>query len=289
MVTAEKITPQLQTQCWDSGRLQINAAHSRLLQELGLTTMSAIRALQGDRIRALDSRETQRIELNSATAGLVVYLKRYGRPTWREQIVPWLRLSRPILGASAEWHALLRFHELGLPTMEPVAFGEDESGSFVMTRELTCRGDLKAWVKTQSHVPNSSAARPDWSVSQLEAARNFAEVLAHTVQRMHAAGMHHQDLYLNHVLDCGQTNDGRPDLRIIDLGRVRQARRLGMRWIIKDLAQLDFSAQRLPCRERLRFLRAYLGRRLNRGDRRLIEQIAWKSARIAGHTRKHRL
>jgi hypothetical protein len=101
--------------------------------------------------------------------------------------------------------------------------------------------------------------------------------------------LHHQDLYLNHVLWCGELVDGEPDLRIIDLGRVRQTRQLSARWIVKDLSQLDFSARRLPCRERLRFLRIYLGRRLTRGDRRLIQRIAWKSSRIARHTRKHGL
>jgi hypothetical protein len=82
---------------------------------------------------------------------------------------------------------------------------------------------------------------------------------------------------------------GAPDVRVIDLGRVRQRRKLSSRWIIKDLAQLEFSARRLACRDRLRFLRLYLGRSTTPGDRRLIRSVRHKAQRIAAHTVKHGL
>ncbi|MGE5194362.1 MAG: lipopolysaccharide core heptose(I) kinase RfaP, partial [Deltaproteobacteria bacterium] len=74
-----------------------------------------------------------------------------------------------------------------------------------------------------------------------------------------------------------------------DLGRARQRARLSRRWIIKDLAQLDFSARRLSCRDRLRFLRLYLGRPFRPADRWLVRQIMMKSSWIAAHTAKNNL
>jgi heptose I phosphotransferase len=78
-------------------------------------------------------------------------------------------------------------------------------------------------------------------------------------------------------------------LRVIDLGRVGFAENLSRRWILKDLAQLDFSARRLSCADRLRFLRIYLRRPFCPADRRLVRMIDRKSRRIAAHTAKHRL
>jgi hypothetical protein len=104
---------------------------------------------------------------------------------------------------------------------------------------------------------------------------------------MHGHGLHHQDFYLNHLLCRGDLAG--LDLRVIDLGRVRQHARLSHRWVVKDLAQLDFSARRLSCRDRLRFLRLYLGRPFRPADRRLVRQIVLKSWWIAAHTAKNNL
>ncbi len=283
----------------DSGRseagntIQVNPAYSELLNRLNLGTIAAFRQLEGDSVRAIDSRETVRLVLPFVDGGngtpsseVAVYLKRYGKPTWRERIVPWLRFSRPIVGARAEWEALTHFHELHLPTMEPIAFGEDADGSFVMTRELVAKCDLKHWVAQVSAGERTGSVRSACNRDQL---RLFVFELADIVRRMHAAGLHHQDLYLNHVLWCGDRADGGPDLRIIDLGRVRRHAKLSRRWILKDLSQLNYSAAGISCTDRLRFLRAYLGRKLNRSDRGWIGLIRWKSARIAAHSQKHRL
>jgi hypothetical protein len=79
------------------------------------------------------------------------------------------------------------------------------------------------------------------------------------------------------------------DIRVIDLGRVVQSAKLSKRQVIKDLAQLDFSARRLSCSDRLRFLRLYLGRPFRPSDRWLVRCIVRKSRHIASHTAKHQL
>ena len=76
---------------------------------------------------------------------------------------------------------------------------------------------------------------------------------------------------------------------IIDLGRVHKQMPLSQRWVIKDLAQLNFSAQAVPLYERLRFLREYLGRPLTDKDRHLMARIHAKTNAIARHSRKNQL
>jgi heptose I phosphotransferase len=286
------------------------------LRGAGLTTLAAFRALRGEVVRVIDSRETLRVEIPHAsdpTVGpLVAYLKRHGRPRWRERIVPWLRGARPILGAAAEWQALGHFAACGIPTMQPIAYGADADGSFVMTVDLAARCDLKAWVGACRGGERSPACKvgeqsdledghsteqalddtdgePGWSATHRKQLGRIVARLAEMVRRLHAAGMHHQDLYLNHVLWCGPEDAAVPDLRLIDLGRVVRHARLCRRWRIKDLAQLHYSAAGIPCREQVRFLQLYLGRKLTRCDRPLIRRILRKSARIDRHTRRHGL
>jgi len=300
----------------DSGRVQLVAAWEPWLRGAGLTTLAAFRGLRGEVVRAIDSRETLRVEIphpsDATAAPLVAYLKRHGRPRWRERIMPWLRGARPILGAAAEWQALAHFAECGIPTMQPVAYGADDAGSFVMTVALPARCDLKSWVRThhdpQARLPQVATGpfglvlnspldwlgvavddEPGWSATDRDQLARLVSRLAEMLRTLHAGGMRHQGLYLNHVLWCGPEDAAVPDLRLIDLGRVVRRRRLCLRWRIKDLAQLHYSAAGVRCREQVRFLQLYLGRRLARRDRRLIRRILRKSARIDRHTRRHGL
>jgi hypothetical protein len=57
--------------------------------------------------------------------------------------------------------------------------------------------------------------------------------------RLHASGLHHRDLYLNHFFVCV---DEPTSLCLIDTARVRKIPRLfASRWIVKDLAQFFYS------------------------------------------------
>jgi heptose I phosphotransferase len=266
----------------DQGRLEINSAYQQTLERLGLASFAAFEALPGTTVRRIDSRATSRVELES----LVIYLKRHGRPHWRERITPWIRLGKRLFGAEPEWNAIWQFQRLGIPTVEPVAFGRRTGATFVATRELVARCDLKQWVRDCLDRRHPSGA---WQWDDFLQAAGHAQRLATMVATMHRGGFHHQDLYLNHVLWVGDLEDGRPDLRLIDLGRVSRLGLLRRRWIWKDLAQLAYSAAGVPRSVQLRFLRAYLGRRLNPSDRRWLAWITWKADRIDQHTRKHRL
>ena len=75
---------------------------------------------------------------------------------------------------------------------------------------------------------------------------------------------------------------GRPaqfDIRLIDLQRVQRRRWLRRRWIVKDLAQLAYSAprDRVGCKEQVALLHHYFGvRKLRRRDKRLIGAVMRK-------------
>ncbi|MBX9788750.1 MAG: hypothetical protein K2Y37_07520 [Pirellulales bacterium] len=267
---------------WDNGRLLVNRQFAPLLSRQGWTSFERMMTLEGQIARRQGARETVRLEIENGqndcpAAPRAFYIKRYGPPPWREYFKPLLKFTRPIVGARVEWDAMLTFHRLGLPTMTPVMFGQSGRRSFVLTEALEGYVKLTEWI--DAHCPSEAAAG--------EAYRTAIEKLAPLTRVMHEAGVHHQDYYLCHVLVPEEV--GPPGLHIIDLGRARVRRRLGARWRVKDLAQLDYSADAVGALGRLRFLRRYLNRPFRRLDRALIWRIGLKRRLIARHSAKNRL
>ena len=110
----------------------------------------------------------------------------------------------------------------------------------------------------------------------------------------HQSGACHRDLYLCHVfVDLDPEGERPPMFTLIDLARVIRPWWRRMRWIIKDLAELDSSAQQIGAShtDRLRFLRAYLSlergaprvqwyvRRVSRKSQRILDRIERKSGK----------
>jgi heptose I phosphotransferase len=276
---------EFQFDSFDAGRLVINREFRPLFEARGMMTFAALFDLQGGEVvRAIGHRSTARIALSAGEKTEVFFLKRHQPAGLVERLKPLLHLSRPIVGARTEWEAILRYHAARIPTMTPVAFGENGLRSLVMTCDLKTDCTLLDWandVSSRRHV------RRDTAHVALAERRAIIAHVARIARRMHNYGLHHQDFYLNHLLCRGNPAD--LDIRVIDLGRARHRRPLSRRWIIKDLAQLDFSARKLSCSDRLRFLRLYLGRPFRPADRWLIRQVVLKSRWIAGHTAKNNL
>jgi hypothetical protein len=85
--------------------------------------------------------------------------------------------------------------------------------------------------------------------------------LGRFVAAFHGAGCCHRDLYLCHIFaDLDPAGDRPPRFTLIDLARTHYPRWRRMRWIIKDLSQLDASAREIGATraDRWRFLLAYL-------------------------------
>src|SRR5690606_24501395 len=166
----------------------------------------------------------------------------------------------PVLGAGQEWRAIQRLHEVGVPTMTAVAYGERGSNpatqhSFIVTEELAPTISLEDfsldWTKQPPPVRLKHAL--------------IAEV-ARMTGAMHRAGVNHRDCYICHFLLHTDRPVTPEDLKlsVIDLHRAQTRARIPRRWRDKDLAALYFSALDigLTRRDKLRFLRGYFQRPL---------------------------
>lgn len=280
---------RFQLETWDDGRLVVNAHHAAALRSHNLTTFESLWTYAGGTVakNLLKERTTTRIDLNDEHGRpAAYYLKRHTRAPWKEYIKPFLRLTWPVLGARPEWDAILRFHAAGIATMTPVALGESKGRSMLLTAAIEGCRKLSHLMDERPRIDAPQGlARP--ASLRAGASRTILSAIAASARTMHQAGLHHQDFYLTHMLVPA---DGEPNpLYVIDLGRVRHQPRLAQRWIIKDLAQLNYSAHSATRAERMRFLREYLGRRPNESDRAMVRTVVRKTERIARHSRKNAL
>lgn len=214
--------------------------------------LSEVQKLSGPIAREFADRQTLRFEL----AGAAYYRKLHRGVGWREIVKNLIQLRLPILGAKNEWLALNKLRALDIPTLDPVAYGEQKKNiakkiSFIVTREL-------AGVVQLDHYFQQHSIGIKEKIVLL---RKVAEI----ARALHAAGINHRDFYLCHFMleleSVAQWRQGgvEPKLYIVDLHRAQLRRQVPKRWQIKDLSGLYFSTFNLGLtrNDYLRFMRAY--------------------------------
>ncbi len=167
----------------------------------------------------------------------------------------------------------------GIPVMRVVAYGEKmhRGGlveSFLLTEELDGYIDLHRFLTTyfSPHRLAHPAVRHELKM--------LIRLVAQVARRFHQLGYNHRDFYCCHFL-VKRIGYARFDIRLIDLQRVQCRRMFRRRWIVKDLAQLAWSAPQasIGCRQRIEFIKHYLGvGKLTARHKRLIRSILLKQS-----------
>jgi heptose I phosphotransferase len=211
---------------------------------------------QGEVYRQKEGRRTLRFENNGAG----YFLKVHMGVGWLEIIKNLVQLRLPVIGASNEWEAINKLHQLGVGTMSLVGFGKRGSNpakqlSFVLTEELEDMVSLEDFCAPWKDTPPSYRVR-----------KTLVEALALDAATVHNSGMNHRDFYICHFLMKNSDpllagEKALPRLYLIDLHRAQMRAQVPTRWLVKDLASLYFSAVDigLTRRDVVRFLRYYLG------------------------------
>jgi hypothetical protein len=119
--------------------------------------------------------------------------------------------------------------------------------------------------------------------------RSLIRKVATLARDFHKKGFNHQDFYLGHLF----IRPGDNRIFIVDLQRMHCRKSTGRRDMIKDLAQITYSAKNLNILSRtdfMRFAHVYFGKdKLNSDNRRLIQKIMAKVRKIAHHDAKLQL
>jgi hypothetical protein len=260
------------------GDLTIAPGYETFLHANGLDSLDALFAYtSGQRLDkpGLDPwRERLRLTLRDGERERVFYLKRFFYPPRRAgRAMRRSGAGAPSL-AGNEWAWIQRLTADGIPCVEAVAYGEEvrrgrEARSAILTAEAPGRS-LERWVR-------------EWGEADRPMVRRLVPATASLISGLHGCGYIHRDLYLSHVFfDPSQPIER--SLRLIDLQRVIQPQCCIRRWVVKDLASLNFStpSSLVSRSDRLRWLRLYLEvEKLDAAARRLVYRVIGKTQRIA--------
>lgn len=275
-----------------NGKIISTAENADLLTTNNLNSLDNVFAISNgsplDKPGLAAYRDRIRLQLRTPEGGeRVCYLKRYRSPPIGEQLRHLLEQKRPGGPARAEADYMRRLGNIGLATMRGIATGLQMSGlfqkrSFLLTEE----------VKGESLEKLANRCLKD--ASCIPPPRDRHEIirqLAFIVRRMHESRFFHRDLYLCHVFVL-RNADNRIVLRLIDLARMIERPLFTQRWIIKDLAALEYSSPSplITRADRLRFL-YYYGRTADGSLsefwlRQTMRRVRSRVARMTRHDRR---
>ncbi len=230
--------------------------------------------LKGEVFREVKERTTLRFELN----GKSYFLKLHRGIGWAEIFKNWLNLNQPILGAEQEYQAILKLQQLNIETMSVAAFGEigvnpAKKLSFIITDDLVDTENLEDYCRNWPQQPPNPGFK-----------RQLIRRIASMSKTLHENGLNHRDYYICHfhlhlpsLPASGPVADEAIHLHLIDLHRMQQRQNMPVRWAVKDIGGLYFSAMEIGLTKRdiLRFMRVYKGQSLREA---LVEAKAFWQA-----------
>lgn len=256
------------------GTVRVDDRYLDRLKAAGLDSFAAFMDFTGGGpVRDKGIRTIERFVLPGAPPA-ILYLKRHRRGSAWEAVKELLHGRRPSSAAAHERDAISKVRAAGIETMTAVAFGERRrfpwlGPSFILTLEVGGRR-LEDDVK--------------FLCGKFREKKGIITALADCVRRLHRAGLNHKDLYLSHVFIQASGQGFRPAL--IDLQRVQSNARGANRWVVKDLAALNYSspASVVSRADRVRFLHRYLGvETLDADGKSFLRKIHRKTERIRRH------
>ncbi len=267
------------------GELMIHPDYRKTLVDNGLCDLGALLETPGENRldkRGLASwRQRLVLTLNTSNGVQKYYLKRFTQPPLRQQFIN--LLAGFTSTAEVEFHWIRQLAGLGIATPQVVACGSRRNGfrevaSLLLTAELHGES-LEKWLPRRA----ASLGR--------NMKRSLSQSLAALVAKLHNAGLVHRDLYVSHIFITAKgENDN--NLSLLDLQRVARPRWRRWRWIVKDLAALNYSTpfSAATNSDRVRWLKLYLAKRSESVNQKtLIRAVVRKTSRIARHSAKHGL
>lgn len=172
-----------------------------------------------------------------------IFIKRQENHVYRS----WKNLFRPSATFEREFQNLQSCRSLGVPTLEPIYFGQ-----------CTVDGKLRATLITREltgYLPfDAECYRPIAKLDRPRRRRFFHEVAA-ALRQMHRRNIQYNCLYLKHIF-VKEDTDGAVHVRLIDL---EKAKWRPFRWLIaiRDLYSLNRRAEGWSRTDRLRLFLAY--------------------------------
>ena len=273
------VDPHTGLRARDGEPLWIADEYQDAIRAAGLGRFDAMmQADQGECMRSLAIRENWKLELKVGGRRRTFFLKKHRLRNWWNHWRARFGLPPQTSAGRDEARNIRRLEAAGIPCMELAAYGErsgqdDRLESFLLTPELEGFTQLDDFLRARFEPLRGEGKEP--RNAQL---LRLTDRVAAIAKQFHEAGFNHRDLYCCHFF-VRERSSGDFEIRLIDLQRVQCRKRLRRRWLVKDLAQLAYSAprDRIKCTQKMAFIRKYLGvSKLRPVDKRLIREVLAK-------------
>jgi serine/threonine protein kinase len=186
-----------------------------------------------------------------------IYLKHFLVPNWRSTIRQWVRRGK----GRNEGKRSQQVTTIGVPTITPVALGEQRKRKFLFENYLVTLA-ITAATPLDEFVVDQLPAWPEPRRSRVR--QKLSRDMAVMTARLHNAGLLHHDFHPGNILVRFDA-EGEPELVMIDLDALRKSRRVTWKLARQNLALLDhFFWLRSSRADRHRFLKTYLENRSER-------------------------
>lgn len=269
-------------------KINISPSYKQAFLEKDLETFDQIMAITSNQVfKENKHRSVVKFSLWHEDQEKDFFCKRHFKPENKDKWKDLLALRWAPSDGRQELENIRLVADLGIPTMQIVAWGEEKGfsfsrKSFLITESL---GDLE---RLEDYFIRKYA-KP-LTLKEIKEKRALIQRVAEIARLFHGANCYHRDFYCGHFL-VKEQKEALPILYLIDLQRVRQRCYLRRRWKTKDLAALNFTADStaISKADRLRFFLAYLNvLQLAPSHKRWIHQILSRTQKMDRHTSKKR-
>lgn len=266
----------------------INSQYMSLLQELEMTDFEKVFSFSGGQtIKRIKARTVIRIETIRNMQSQVFYLKRHfsARPTLSELMGNFF-FNRSISPGIGEFENICEFRRNGIATAAPVAAGQRRVGllryeSFLITESFEPYVSLEKIIRNRPWMFEGKSGK--------DLKSRIIKSVALLARQMHTAGFNHRDFNATHVLISPKDDSGNVSLALFDLQRLDRKKWMRFRWMIKTLAELNYSMPppQFSDKDLNDLYMVYRGIKKRRIlDQFLLYWISRKTKKIGRHTQK---
>jgi heptose I phosphotransferase len=273
---------------WETENLVFNSTYRWLLEKPQFHSFQSTWSCpDGETIKKIKDRSVIRISVEDTDGKRVFYLKKHNA----EYLGPgkMLRSLFPAWGMSQgrkEFENICGFRKENLATVIPVAAGEKffnifRAESFLITEDFSPFVSLEDLLRDrpQFFMGPEGQTRKRYMIHQI----------AHFARQMHQAGFNHRDFNATHILLHYENKSEVPKIALFDLQRVDRRRFFRFRWIIKSLAEVNYTLpdELFNVKDRLFLFLSYK----DKSTLHFLDRLQWiwiqrKTLRIKKHTEK---
>ena len=278
----------LQIECIKKDHLIFNKDYLEVLDDVHFDSFESVWEYQdGETIKKIKARSVIRFEIQTDSGKKYFYLKRHNTEFVGIKRILALFSPKPVLSeGKREFENICDFREGGLGTVSPVAAGE-RFVKFGWVQSFLITEDFSPFISLEYMLRDN----PEFFMGKnhSDRKRNLINRIGIFAGRMHEKGFNHRDFNATHILLYYKDKSDAPDIALFDLQRVDRSPFFRFRWIVKSLAELNYTLPEgiFDKKDRISLLLSYKGaKKLN-----LWGWLQWlwikrKTARIKRHTEK---